>query len=172
MPLLVSVADAYMGAWQSILDVLAVATERRSEPPPEESADRLMRQFNAADHQLSVIEATLRVRVYGRAIRHDLTSLLVDVLYANPEIRQVDDRPLTLGDFPRPEWANCSDEKWLSVVNSIPFGAMLVSQVWSLPGRLDDEDDTAAGGGSGVTGLGLALALHMSRPPRNRGLSR
>ena len=64
----VPLTDAYMGAWQSILDVLTVATERRKEPPPEEDADRLMRRFEAADHQLSVIEATLRVRLYGRAI--------------------------------------------------------------------------------------------------------
>lgn len=136
----VPLTDAYMSAWQSILDVLAVATESRPEPPPEARADELLRQFNAADHRLSVIEATLRVRLYGRDIRHDLKNLLVDVLYDNPDIRGTDGRPLTLADFPRPEWAKCSDDEWVRVVNSVPFASMLVSQVWSLPGRLDDDD--------------------------------
>ena len=135
----VPLTDAYMGAWKSILDVLAVATEGRSEPPSEESADRLMRQFNAGDHQLSVIEATLRVRVYGRDIRHDLKNLLLDVLYDNPEIRQADIPRLTVADVPRPEWADCSDEDWLGVVNSVPFTWMFVNMMWSLPGRLDDD---------------------------------
>lgn len=136
----VPLTDAYMGAWRSILDVIAVATEGRSEPPPEERADELMRQFNAADHRLSVIEAMLRVRLYGRDIRHDLKSLLLDVLYDNPDIRGTDGRPLTLADMPRPGWADCSDSQWLRVANSVPFTSMLASQVWSLPGRLDDDD--------------------------------
>jgi hypothetical protein len=135
----VPLTDAYMGAWQSILEVLTTATERREAPPPEAEADRLMRQFRAADHQLSVIEATLQVRVYGRAIRHDLTNLLIDVLYDDPDIREPG-RPLTLADMPREEWARCSDEEWVRVVNSVPFAAMLVSQVWSLPDQPDDPD--------------------------------
>ena len=130
--------DAYMGAWQSILDTVAVATESREEPPPDESADLLMRQFKSADHRLSVIEATIRVRLYGRDIRHDLKNLLLDVLYDNHDIREPG--VLTLSDFPRPEWAGCSDEEWVRVVNSVPFASMLVSQVWSLPGRTDDSD--------------------------------
>src|SRR4051794_27397768 len=96
----VPLTDAYMGAWQSILDVLTVATERRKEPPPEEDTDRLMRRFGAADDQLSVIEATLRVRLYGRAIRHDAKCLLIDTLYDNPEIREVGRYQLTLADMP------------------------------------------------------------------------
>ena len=126
-----------MSAWQSILDVVEEATEGRTEPPPEERADLLLRQFNSADNKLSVIEATLRVRVYGRQIRHDLKNLLIDVLYDNSEIR-APGRPLSLADFPRPEWADCTDDEWLGVVNSVPFTSMLVSQVWDLPGELGD----------------------------------
>lgn len=131
--------DAYMGAWQSILDTVAVATESREKPPPDENADLLMRQFNSADHRLSVIEATMRVRLYGREIRHDLKNLLIDALYDNHDIREPR-AALTLSDFPRPEWAGCSDEEWLQVANSVPFASMLVSQVWSIPGRSDDSD--------------------------------
>ena len=136
----VPLTDAYMSAWQAILDVVEVAAEGKSEPPTEERSDRLLRQFNGADHKLSVIEATLRVRVYGREIRHDLKNLLIDVLYDNPDIRQVSARPLSLSEFPRPDWADCTDEKWLGVANSVPFTSMLVSEVWDLPGQLGDTD--------------------------------
>ncbi|KQW45059.1 hypothetical protein ASC77_19960 [Nocardioides sp. Root1257] len=132
----VPLTDAYMGAWQSILDVLAIATDvSRSEPPPKDDSDRLLQRVRAADHQLSVIEATLRVRVYGRAIRLDLINLLIDVLYDNPEIRDIDGTWMTLEDMPRATWADCSDEDWVRVINSIPFASMLVSEVWDLPGR-------------------------------------
>lgn len=137
----VPLTDPYMTAWQSILEVLSVATEGRDQPPHEDQADQLLRQFNAADYQLSVTEATLRVRVYGRAIRHDLKNLLIDVLYDNPDLRvTVDSHQLTLRTMEKPEWATCSEDEWQSVVNSVPFASMLISQVWSLPGQLDDND--------------------------------
>lgn len=139
----VPLTDAYMSAWQAILEVLSVATDpSRAEPLPEDEADLLMRQFRAADHHLSVIEATLRVRVYGRVIRHQLTNLLIDVLYDNPEIREASADRLTVQDMPREDWATCSDEEWLRVVNSVPFASMLVSQVWDVPGQRDDDHNS------------------------------
>lgn len=136
----VPLTDAYMAAWQSILDSIAEATERREEPPPEVRADLLMRRYRSADHRLSVIEATLRVRVYGRGIRHDVHNLMVDLLYDNPDIRHNSSAQLTLSDFPRPEWAGCSDEDWVRVVNSVPFSSMLISQVWDLPDDVDTDN--------------------------------
>ncbi|MGY2702209.1 hypothetical protein [Nocardioides sp. HB32] len=133
--------EPYMAAWRSVLEVLTVATESRDEPPPEQEADALMRQFRAADHQLSAIEATLRVRVYGRAIRGDLNNLLLDVLYDDPEIREPGDHPLTTEHTPRPAWAGCSDEQWEQVINSVPFASMWISQVWELPGRPWDTEE-------------------------------
>ena len=135
----VPLTDAYLAAWQTILDVVEEASEARAEPPAEDRADLLMRRFKGADHTLSVIEAMLRVRVYARGIRSDLNNLVIDALYDNPDIRLAPSQPLNLPDFPRPEWAECSDEQWLRVVNSIPFASMLISQVWDLPDEVDNE---------------------------------
>jgi len=135
----VPLTDSYMSAWRSILDVLAIAAEGRDRPPAEDEADRLMRQFRAADHQLSAVEASLRVRVFGRAIRSDLNNLLVTTLYDEPSLRE----PtvwLTVADVPRPLWAACSDEEWECVINSVPFTAMFTSEVWGMPGMADDAD--------------------------------
>lgn len=104
-----------------------------------------MTRFNSADSQLSVIEATLRVRVYGRSIRFDLNSLLIDTLYDNPDIRAVPPHAsLTADDVPRPAWAHCTDDEWQGVINSVPFNAMWISQLWDLPGGpwlgLDDQN--------------------------------
>ena len=125
----VPMTDAYLEAWQSILDVLAVATERRKELPSVEEADALMRQYRAADHKLSVIEATLRVRVYGREIRHQLKNLLLDVLFDDPEIREAPEAgfELTLAITPKADWATCSDEDWLRVMNSVPISSLFAS---------------------------------------------
>lgn len=136
----VPLTDTYMSGWQSIIDVLTVASERRESPPPEETADELIGRFRSADQKLAVVEATLGVRLYGREIRHDLHNLLVDVLYDNPNIRGAESVWLGLIDVPRPEWAECSDEDWVRVVNSVPFNVMFASELWSLPGQPEDLD--------------------------------
>lgn len=138
----VPMTDAYLGAWREVLMVLAAATERRDEPPPEDEADGLRRRFRDADHQLTAIEAALRVRVYGRAIRADLNNLLIDVLYDNPEVREVRVDALMAEMMPRAEhpWATCADEQWVRVLSSVPFASMLASQVWGRPGRPEDHD--------------------------------
>lgn len=146
----VPMTDSYLASWKAILDVIAVASEGRDAPPDEQTADALMRQFSAADHQLSVIEAMLRVRLYGRDVRSQLNNLLIDVLYEIPDIRRPEST-LGLDAAPRPGWAHCSDEEWLRVNNSIPFTMMYASELWDLPGE---------SGGEGLMKWYLPTVLH------------
>lgn len=136
----VPLTNAYMEGWQGILDVLVIACENRDSPPPVDESDQLMRKFKAADHRLSVVEATVGARVYGGTIRLDLNNLLIDTLYDDPDIRTVGVRPLTTTDLPKDEWADGSDEDWERVINSVPFTCILANHMWGIPGKTDDYD--------------------------------
>lgn len=136
----VPMTDAYVGAWQSILDVVTAAAAYREEPFPRDEAERHMRQFRAADKHLSAVEAALRVRVYGRDIRFDLHNLVVDVLFSAREAPEPVGHGLTVADYPRPLWADCSNDEWERVINSVPVGWMLATQICGLPGDPDDTE--------------------------------
>lgn len=133
-------ADAYLTAWQSILEVAGTAAYDDDKPPSVERANALMKQFELADQRLTVIEATLGVRLYGRDARFDLANFVHSALFDDPEVRDAGTQPLSLSAIPRPDWAHCSDEEWLRVANSVPFASMLVHQVWSVPGDPDNTE--------------------------------